>query len=165
VHGEIPSGPAPLTLGAFGRETNTAAAAGSSSHGCRVLIHVPADTHVPVSAADVEQLVDQELSRISDPALLARISGLRVPSYAVVREWDYGLPDEAYSCWTVVEHRLVNVGIAYCEAGFGPQAPWGLVFLSGPYMSIGMDSGWFTSLEEAARDLVSWDQPSPGMSD
>jgi hypothetical protein len=114
---------------------------------------------VPVSAADVEQFVDRELSRISDPALLARISQLRVPACAVVREWDYGLPDEAYPCWTVVEDRRVNVGIAYCEAGFGPRNPWGLVFLSGPYMSIGMDSGWFDSLEEAARELVSWDDP------
>jgi hypothetical protein len=120
---------------------------------------------VHVSVTDVEQFVDQELSRISDPALLARICELRVPAYEVVREWDYGLPGEAYPCWTVMEHRRANIGIAYCEAGFGPWRPWGLVFLSEPSMSIGMDSGWFASLEEAARDLVGWDQPSPGASE
>ncbi len=36
-----------------------------------------------------------------------------------------------------------NTGIAYCEFGFGPRNPWGLVFLSRG--SIGMDSAWYES--------------------
>jgi hypothetical protein len=28
-------------------------------------------------------------------------------------------------------------------------------------MSIGMDSGWFSSLESAVRDSFIWDQPNP----
>lgn len=111
-----------------------------------------------MSAADVERLVDAAVSRIDDPALLVRRRDLRVPAYAVVREWDYGAPGEAYPCWTVVEHRRVSIGVAYCESGFGPRDPWGLVFLSGPYMSIGMDSRWFETFEEAMRDLVWWDE-------
>jgi hypothetical protein len=109
---------------------------------------------VPVTAAEVEQLVDHELSRISDRALQNRIAELRVPAYAVMREWDYGPHDLVYPCWTVIEDPRANVGIAYCEAGFGPQDPWGLVFLSGPHMSIGMDSAWFDSLEEAVRQSL-----------
>src|SRR5262249_28688381 len=42
-----------------------------------------------------------------------------------------------------------NTGIAYCESGFGPGAPWGLVGLGEPNMSIGMDSNWYTTLLEA----------------
>ena len=56
-----------------------------------------------------------------------------------------------------------NTGIAYCEFGFGPASPWGLVFLSGAsQMSIGMDSGWYGSFMEvyfeskAATDLSVW---------
>jgi hypothetical protein len=54
----------------------------------------------------------------------------------------YGPPGQKYTCWTVLEHRPSNTGIAYCEEGFGPSFPWGLIFLSGPHMNIGMDAGW-----------------------
>ena len=50
-----------------------------------------------------------------------------------------------------------NTGIAYCPEGFGPRDPWGLVFLSGEHMSMGMDSGWFTSLEDAFRESSAWE--------
>src|SRR3546814_4621244 len=33
--------------------------------------------------------------------------------------------------------------IVYCESGFGPERPWGLVHLGGQHMSMGDDSGWF----------------------
>jgi len=62
---------------------------------------------------------------------------------------------------TVIEHRESNTGIAFCNQGFGPAYPWGLVFLSGEHMSIGMDSGWFISLEQAMRDSMAWDEPNP----
>ena len=35
------------------------------------------------------------------------------------------------------------------------------MFLSGPHMNIGMDCGWFVSLEEAFRDSMAWDEPNP----
>jgi len=35
------------------------------------------------------------------------------------------------------------------------------VFLTGPNISIGMDSGWFLSLEGAMRDSMAWDGPNP----
>ena len=111
-----------------------------------------------ISPAEVDQLVETELSRIDDLALLARTRDLRVAPTPVLRDWDYGAPDEAFVCWTVVQNEVVNRGVAYCEDGFGPHRPWGLVFLRGAYMSIGMDSGWFPTLEEAMRDLIGWDE-------
>jgi hypothetical protein len=60
-----------------------------------------------------------------------------------MRPWDYGTPGEAYQCWLVLADRSSNAGITYCESGFGPATPWGLVSVQGRYTSMGMDSGWF----------------------
>jgi len=100
----------------------------------------------------ISSLVREELDRIADPALLNRIRELLVTPYPVVRDWDYGHVAERFTCWTVLEHPSSNTAIAYCEQGFGPANPWGLVFLSGEHMSIGMDSGWFSTLESAMRE-------------
>ena len=109
--------------------------------------------------AEVAALVEAQLALIQDPRLLDRLQAFLVPPYPVERAWDYGEPGQTYSCWTVLEHRPSNVGIAYCADGFGD--PWGLVFLSGPHMSMGMDSGWFAYLEDAFRDTAAWDGENP----
>lgn len=95
---------------------------------------------------DISKLVRDELARVVDERLVQRISELLVEPYCVDRVWDYGAVGVAYPCWTVLEHVQSNTGIAYCTEGFGPAYPWGLVYLTGPTMSIGMDSGWFVSL-------------------
>ena len=111
----------------------------------------------------VSDLVKSELSRISDPALVAAIRRLLIAPYPVERDWDYGVPGEKYTCWTVLEHLPSNTGIAYCESGFGPSDPWGLVFLTGEHMSMGMDAAWFASLEDAMRESQAWEGPTlPG---
>jgi hypothetical protein len=61
----------------------------------------------------------------------------------------------------VLEHPPSNTGIAYSPQGFGPSDPWGLVSLSGDHMGIGMDSGWFPTLESAMRDSMAWDGSNP----
>ena len=109
----------------------------------------------------IVSLVEKELTRIGDPILFAAIRSLLVTPYPVERDWNYGLPGQKYTCWTVLEHRASNTGIAYCESGFGPSSPWGLVCLSGEVMSIGMDSASYTSLEGAMRESQAWDQPHP----
>lgn len=81
--------------------------------------------------------------------------------YTVERGWDYGKISERFICWTVLEHPPSNTAIAYCEQGFGPSNPWGLVFLTGEQMGIGMDSGWFSTLESAMRDSMAWDGVNP----
>jgi hypothetical protein len=107
------------------------------------------------------ELVNCELAGIRDSAVLALIQQFQVEPYPVERDWDYGPGRQRYVCWTVLELRPSNTGVAYCEAGFGPAQPWGLVFLSGPHMNIGMDSAWFATLEGAVRESMAWDGPNP----
>ena len=76
---------------------------------------------------DISDLVEREILRISDKNLVQRIRELLVVPYPVERGWDYGAIDEQYVCWTVLEHPASNTGIAFCEKGFGPSDPWGLV--------------------------------------
>jgi hypothetical protein len=114
-----------------------------------------------VDRKTVAELVDRELAGIRDPEVRDLVQRLRVEPCLVERDWDYGAPDERHECWTILEHRPSNTGVAYCDAGFGPGSPWGLVFLSGPHMNIGMDSAWFATLEAAVRESMAWDGLNP----
>jgi hypothetical protein len=105
--------------------------------------------------------VERELAGIRDPTLLALVRDLLVDPYPVERDWDYGAPGQKYVCWTVLEHRPSGTGVAYCEQGFGPAFSWGLVFLAGPHLGMGMDSGWYASLEDAVRESCAWGGPDP----
>ncbi len=118
---------------------------------------------MPVTSTQIKTLVDVELSALHDTRVISHIRGLLVEPIVVLREWDYGTPDQSYPCWSVLNHPKSNTGIAYCEFGFGPRNPWGLVGLSGESnMSIGMDSAWFESFldayfeSHASADLPIW---------
>lgn len=89
-----------------------------------------------LTAGEISSLVRQQLDRITDSVLVNRIHKLLVTPYPVERDWDYGHVGERFTCWTVQEHPPSNTGVAYCEQGFGPADPWGLVFLSGEHMGI-----------------------------
>ena len=108
------------------------------------------------SAEEIKQFVEEQMSLISNPDVRGRIREGLVDPYPVHRDWDYGLPDQKLACWTVFEHKPSNTSIAFCEEGFGPKNPWGLVYLSGQYMSIGMDSSWYITLEQAFRESMAW---------
>lgn len=113
------------------------------------------------NAKEIAPLVERELGRIRDANLAKRIREFLVTPYPVERTWDYGSGHERFTCWTVLEHRPSNTGIAFCSQGFGPSDPWGIVFLSGSHMSIGMDCSWFVSLEDAMRESAAWDGSNP----
>jgi hypothetical protein len=113
-----------------------------------------------ISASDVDALFEKELARITQPELIETIKRLRVPTRCEQRPWDYGKEDEAYPCWIVLEHPESNTCIAYCEHGFAPRSPWGLLFIT-KHLNIGMDSAWFVSLEEAVRDSMAWEGDDP----
>jgi hypothetical protein len=103
----------------------------------------------------IQALIAAELSQINDSRLLSHIRSLLVDPVAILRDWDYGVADESYLCWAVLDHSSSNTGIAYCAQGFGPNYPWGLVFLSGQSnMSIGMDSGWYESFMSAYMESM-----------
>ncbi|QDU91421.1 hypothetical protein Pla175_48440 [Pirellulimonas nuda] len=109
----------------------------------------------------VNQLFESEVTTIRDLALIELVRELQVKPYLVERDWDYGAPGQRYSCWTVLEHRSSNTGVAYCGQGFGPTFPWGLVFLSGPPMGMGMDCNWYSNLGDAVRESVAWQGDNP----
>ena len=105
---------------------------------------------------DISILVESELARIVEPSTVALIRSLLVPPRCEQRPWDYGVPDTTYPCWIIAEHPESNTCVSYCEHGFGPESPWGLLFICGKYMSMGMDCGWFSTLEAAVRDSMAW---------
>jgi hypothetical protein len=109
-----------------------------------------------LQATDIDGLVRGELDRVKDPRLVHAIRPLLVSPRCEDRPWDYGPPNQKYSCWIILEHPPSNTGIAYCVEGFGPRSPWGLLFLS-EYLSMGMDSSWYTTLEDAFRESMACD--------
>jgi len=99
----------------------------------------------------LKALIDRELTALLDPRMAEHIRRLLVEPRIVLRNWAYGEPSEQYPCWAVLEDSESGTGIAYCEQGFGPRCPWGLVWLDGDgrQMSIGQDCGWFPTFLEA----------------
>jgi hypothetical protein len=108
-----------------------------------------------VNEHTIAKLVSEEISRIADSQLAAEIRNRLVPPRREVRKWDYCGPpwnagEEEYPCW-IVARRDEFVVFAYCEYGFGPESPWGILS-SNPSGSMGPDYCWYRSLEDAVRD-------------
>jgi len=96
--------------------------------------------------------IRSELSGLTDNRLITQLSESLVEPTRIYRGWDYGEPDQQYPCWTIFAHARSDTGIAYCEYGFGPQFPWGLVSATDNEISMGMDSEWFKSFLTAYLD-------------
>ena len=110
---------------------------------------------MPVDAETLKTLIARELGCLSDDGVKECIRRLLVEPEPVLRNWDYGKPGEQYLCWTVLDDSNSNTGIVYCKDGFGPRDPWGLVWLRSEdvtHMSMGMDSGWFSTFLDAFFD-------------
>src|SRR5262245_21436193 len=96
-----------------------------------------------ITSEILKSLVEAELATVADPRVVARIRGMLVEPRAELYDWDYGEPGQQYPCWVVLSETIV-----YCEYGFGPRCPWGLID-SEKSRRIGMDSGWHTTLLDA----------------
>ncbi len=109
-----------------------------------------------ITSIQLQSLIEAELASMRDVRVISHIKSLLVEPTEILRGWDYGTPGQVYPCWAVLNHIRSNTGIAYCEFGFGPKNPWGLVTLSGSsgMMSMGMDSGWFKSFIQAYFDSM-----------
>jgi hypothetical protein len=108
---------------------------------------------VVILPSQIQALIEAELAQLNDERVVQHVRASLVQPKVVMRGWDFGKKDEAYPCWSVLEHQRSNNGIAYCEFGFGPRAPWGLVTLSGLNdMSMGMDCDWFETFLQAFFD-------------
>jgi len=109
----------------------------------------------------VQERLDAELAGVADADLVHAIRRLLVTPRCEFREWDYGAPGQTFPCWIVLEHPASNTCIAFCDQGFGPLSPWGLLFLKGTNLSMGMDSCWYSHLEDAFRESMAWDGDNP----
>jgi hypothetical protein len=99
----------------------------------------------------IRQLIETELATVNDTRVVARVRSLLVDPRPVSLGWDYGEPGQTFPGWLLLDDAVQSdTGVAYCEHGFGPGRPWGLVWLGGePPFGMGMDSGWFPTLMEA----------------
>jgi hypothetical protein len=112
----------------------------------------PVESGMAIDPDALKRLVERELESLTDARVIAHIRSLLVEPKVVLRDWDYGEPGQQYPCWSVLEDDASRTGIAYCESGFGPGQPWGLVWLGGveqTSMSMGMDSGWYSTFLDA----------------
>jgi hypothetical protein len=114
---------------------------------------------MPIEAKDVTAILEKELQRLAIVDQQEKVRALLVTPRREDRGWDYGEIGQTYPCWIVAEHPASNTAIAYCEHGFGPRNPWGLLFISptGPRSSMGMDSGWFSHFDECVMDSLAWE--------
>jgi hypothetical protein len=103
-----------------------------------------------VDADTLKDLIDFELIDLFDRRIVHHIRAHLVEPALELRDWDYGEPGQRYPCWIVFRHASSNTGIAYCEQGFGPRCPWGLLWIGGEGSprSIGQDSEWYTTFME-----------------
>ena len=114
-----------------------------------------------VGRKHLERIVAQQLATISDGACRAALRSILVEPRVEVREWDYGAEYEEYPYWVVAEAPEHGVLLAYCEQGFGPEQPWGFLFMDEPeYATLGMDSQWNGSLEQAFVRSGFWPDPT-----
>jgi hypothetical protein len=110
--------------------------------------------HMAIDAARLTDLIEVELSAISDERVKGRLRRLLVTPNVLLRDWDYGESSQWYPCWLVLRDDCSEAAIGYCEYGFGPQHPWGLISANESDSSMGMDSGWFRTFLRACLDSV-----------
>ena len=113
-----------------------------------------------IKASTLTDLIENELKGISNEQVVRHVRGLLVQPKPIPMNWDYGEAGQQYVCWIVLEEADAKVGIAYCDEGFGPKSPWGLVFLK-ENSSMGMDSAWLSTfmeayIESAATEVPIW---------
>jgi hypothetical protein len=107
-----------------------------------------------MDADTLKATVARELESVSDTRVLEHIQSVLVEPIPILRHWSYGEGEQRYPCWSVLDHAPSSTGIAYCESGFGPKCPWGLVWLPGNERSklMGDDSAWFPRFLDAYFD-------------
>jgi len=107
---------------------------------------------------ELKNLVTSQLSQIKNEERRNCISAILVEPFTEPREWDYS-ENTKHLCWVIAkpdEHSY----FAYCEGGFGPSAPWGIISIDSSG-SIGPDSCWYQFLEDLYIDAGPWGGEPP----
>jgi hypothetical protein len=115
-----------------------------------------------MDAETISKLIEAELVAYGDVEIVDFIRQYLVGPRPITLSWDYGWNSETmqpadvtYPAWAVLEDPIAGARVVYCEHGFGPKCPWGLVSFDNDVPSMGMDSGWFTSFLYAFFDSFS----------
>ena len=109
----------------------------------------------------VSEIVSLEIGAIFQRDLIDAIVPYLTRPRLEQREWNYTKESISHPCWVVLEHHRSNTCIAYCEHGFGPGYPWGLLSISGQDTTMGMDDRWYSNLEDCVRGSPNWDGSNP----
>jgi hypothetical protein len=104
-------------------------------------------------------LVARELSLVEPPARREALGALVMEPRLEERTWEYAEPSEPerYPCWVVAEAPARGILVVYCEHGFGPERPWGILRRAND--SLGMDSECCSRFEDAAIGAGLLDEP------
>ncbi|HEX3664087.1 MAG TPA: hypothetical protein VHU23_02515 [Rhizomicrobium sp.] len=97
---------------------------------------------------ELKRLIGTELALVRDARVVDQVRSALIEPYAIMRGWDYGVAGQQYLCWMVLNDSATGAEIAFCDEGFGPRCPWGLVS-SGKDRTMGPDSGWYTTFMAA----------------
>ena len=100
------------------------------------------------SVSAMKALVAKELEAAPDTTCRARLTSLLVEPRFQALSWEYGALDATRLCCVVAEVGDGDRALVYCEDGFGPHDPWGIVSLSEG--SMGSDDQWYGSLYDSA---------------
>lgn len=109
---------------------------------------------------DIKRILQKALADIPNPDVVASLRGYLVTPREVVRDWDYK-DDTQFSCWIIAVDPDSQTAIAYCDIGFGPACPWGLLNEPSQFNEMGPDSCWYFRLEDAFRQSMMWDGDNP----
>jgi len=112
-----------------------------------------------MNSLKITQLVENEIAKIDQLELIEVIQNHRTTPRVESREWNYGYA--SYDCWILIENSKLNCAIAFCESGFDPESPFGVLAAHRGDLSMGMDSEWYLSLEDAVRNSSLWNGENP----
>lgn len=117
-------------------------------------IHSRARSFMSLDVQKLTAIINRQLAPLAENPVALQIRALLVEPTLALRRWYYGNEGERRPCWTVLRHAASNSGIAYCEHGFDPRSPWGLVFPDDDeeLTSVGMDWSWHSTFLHAFFD-------------
>lgn len=105
---------------------------------------------------EIRQLLDVQLAMIVDSSRRAALHERLVSPQPLSLKWGYGAPGDKFQCWLVGISKDA-VRLVYCDQGFGPTYPWGIIGACQDWM--GMDCDWHVGLEHAAIGAGILDAP------
>lgn len=107
-----------------------------------------------MTPAEIEQLIAAEVARVEDPVRRAALRKILVQPSSHERLSQH--LDGVFTCWVVARDLVGRYVLVFC---IGPFAdPWG--FLDPASADLGLDSQWFTKLDDAFIAAI-WDGPLP----